>query len=285
MEQISPALHIITTIQDQTDGLLKLKIREFADHAISFGPLGAIEAKVNLYFNRHIDIDLSEQHVLSCNKYGASCLGASSNTPLVFAQDSGIINESCFPYVQDRTDCSNKCSNPSERIRISGFTNLEGYTYEQIKKELIANGPLAANVHNWTGGIGHSMCLIGFGIISSGDTIYSDSQVHIIINPNDNAIGKTYLIFKNSWGPSWGNKGYVKVFEESMERIMVFTIDNPIYSMNYSSGSIPCSDFDSDGFYYWGLGPKPSYCPVCSDQPDGDDSDPCVGPMDENGHI
>jgi uncharacterized protein (TIGR02145 family) len=250
-----------------------------------FGPIGAIEAKVNLYFNQHIDVDLSEQHVLSCNWGGAGCLGSSSNTTLMFAQDSGIINESCFPYIQDRTECSNKCSNPSERIRISDFSNLEGYTYEQIKKELIAKGPLAAGVNNWTGALGHSMCLVGFGIISAGDTVNADSQSPIIVAPDNIVIGKTYLIFKNSWGTYWGNNGYVQVFEESMDRVGLYTIEDPIYSLNYSESSISCNDFDGDGYYYWGLGPKPLHCPACPDQPDGDDSDPCLGPLDENGYI
>jgi len=59
---------------------------------------------------------------------------------------------------------------------------------------------------------------------------------------------------------------------------------NPVASKNYNSSSIRCTDNDGDGYYFWGLVPKPSQCPPCPDQPDGDDSNPSVGLIDEFGN-
>ncbi len=42
-------------------------------------------------------------------------------------------------------------------------------------------------------------------------------------------------------------------------------------------------DADGDGYYWWGLGPKPANCPG-PDQADGDDSDPTKGPLDQYGY-
>ena len=48
-----------------------------------------------------------------------------------------------------------------------------------------------------------------------------------------------------------------------------------------TSYSVACNDKDGDGYYNWGLGAKPSTCPVNSlNDKDSDDSDPCIGPLD-----
>ncbi len=63
-------------------------------------------------------------------------------------------------------------------------------------------------------------------------------------------------------------------------------IDYPIYVSNMGEGDIVCEDKDGDGYYNWGIGPKPASCPSwVPDEEDGDDSDPNYGPMDEYGHL
>lgn len=58
----------------------------------------------------------------------------------------------------------------------------------------------------------------------------------------------------------------------------------PISSIRYSSDDVVIEDADGDGYYFWGLGPKPSNCPSwIPDQPDGDDSNYHYGPMDTYG--
>ena len=60
---------------------------------------------------------------------------------------------------------------------------------------------------------------------------------------------------------------------------------SPITSLNYNSANIICEDKDGDGYYFWGIGPKPANCPACApDEEDGDDSNPNLGPIDEYGN-
>lgn len=64
-----------------------------------------------------------------------------------------------------------------------------------------------------------------------------------------------------------------------------YIINMPISSQIYSTNNIICSDNDHDGYYWWGIGPKSATCLLCStNQEDGDDSNPNLGPMDEYGN-
>jgi hypothetical protein len=102
-------------------------------------------------------------------------------------------------------------------------------------------------------------------------------------------IGLTYWIFKNSYGilqpgqPHWhANNGYVYIFVQSVNQIYAYTTEAPYSTFSYNRN---CTDADNDGYYFWGTGSKPSTCPSCSpNTPDGDDSDPNIGPMDEYGN-
>ncbi len=53
--------------------------------------------------------------------------------------------------------------------------------------------------------------------------------------------------------------------------------------MNRTDADIKCYDKDGDGYYYWGIGPKPAHCPPCPDEKDGDDSNPGLGPLNDDG--
>ena len=65
-----------------------------------------------------------------------------------------------------------------------------------------------------------------------------------------------------------------------------FYLTTPFSSLNYSEEDVVLEDADGDGFYFWGLGPKPSNSPSwIPDQPDGDDSNYQYGPMNTYGHL
>jgi len=63
-----------------------------------------------------------------------------------------------------------------------------------------------------------------------------------------------------------------------------YRFETPVSSLQLSTTDIKCRDEDNDGFYFWGIGSKPGHCPPCPDERDGDDNDPSVGPLNENGY-
>ena len=228
----------------------------------AFAVTGATEVLVNLYYNQHLDINLSEQDVLSCSGAG-SCSGGYSYSSIDYIINTGIVDETCFSYNAQDIQCSEKCSTPNEQVKISSKSYN---STENNKKSAIIKSATAASVPFWS----HAMTLIGYKVLEKGDTIYLNNNgtlFWVVIPENDPLIGQTAWLFKNSWGESFGDEGYVYV----VGRISVYGLYGPVYSMNYFDSDIQCVDSDDDGYYNWGIGPKPSHCPDCPDEPDGDE--------------
>ena len=239
----------------------------------AFSAVGTIEAVTNLYFNQHINYDLSEQQVVSC-AHGVAEPWYLAST-LDYIRDNHVVTEECYPYIAENGDCGNVCANPSDQISFSNYSQLN--TEAELKSNLISKGPLAAKMFDWS----HVLVCVGWGTVKAGDQIefYPDKY----IQSGDPIIGMTYWMLKQSDTKSgWPNHtGYFYMIDMPP---YAYAINTPISSNVYDSSDILCTDNDNDGYYWWGVGPKPSNCTCCSDEADGDDSNPNLGPMDAYGN-
>ncbi len=100
---------------------------------------------------------------------------------------------------------------------------------------------------------------------------------------------------KNSWGANWGDNGYLHYFVHpdhghlspyayitGVEREVRTTANGPLVPYT----QVRCVDEDGDGYYNWGLGPRPANLPAGAYlEPDGDDTDPSVGPLGSTGYM
>ena len=231
------------------------------NHCWAFTPLHATEAIVNLYFNQHLDLDLSEQDVASCSGGNIGCCqGGYIGTALNYIINTGVVDEECFPYSANCESCANKCSNPNEQIKISGRL-YPGYDEEDIKRAIIDYGPITGGISSWW----HFMVMVGFD--------------------KDSDDGETIWIFKNSWGTGWGDNGYGYLKVELNDLYGKYALLTPVTSLE-TPYEIPCYDKDGDGYYNWGISEnKPPSCPGgCPAEKDCDDSNPHLGPFDANGY-
>jgi C1A family cysteine protease len=251
----------------------------------AFAAVGATEAMTNLYFNQQLNLDLSEQDVLSCSGAG-SCSGGYPAYAIDYISSAGIVGEGAFPYAAHDLSCSDKDPNPSEKIKAGGRMNWwTGYpnTEDGLKQMIIERGPLAGTVENWS----HAMTLVGYKVIQEGDYIHYANGQKVYddywrtISAGDPLIGKTVWTFKNSWGSGWGDNGYA-YFEVPLSQLYAYAVKTPITSL-IRSRDVIYEDNDGDGYYWWGLSSKPAECPG-PDQADGDDSDPTKGPLDQYGY-
>lgn len=261
--------------------------QQFANTCWAFSAVAATEAFVNLYYNREINTNLSEG-LVAVSSYMSDCSGGFESMALQFIELEGVVDDSCFKHQLPCTKTpSDTCEYPSERIKIGGRTayQLENISDPEVffKQLVISKGVVCGNVRNWL----HSMALTGFGTIEEGNVYHSDSygmNDSITILPGDSLIARTYWIFKNSWGTDWGDEGYGYVIVNNWDEAYYYSINSPIFSRIFNDSDIVCEDRDGDGYYFWDIGSRPTYCPA-NIMKDGDDSNNSIGQMDEYGNL
>ncbi len=251
------------------------------NHCWVFCPTSVAESSMNLFYNQHIDYDLSEQHLASCSSGNlGECSGGRIAQSVHFLATQGVVNEDCFPYLggdSGSVPCFSGCHNPTERISFNSYSSITNYV-DNIKKAIILHGPICGGVSN----LWHYMSIIGFKTLNEGDVVYNGtSNYHYTIQSNNPYIGQTCWLFKNSFGIEWGEEGCAYVVTDLSNLYGLFSLHTP-ESYIYEDNNILCEDKDGDGYYYWGIGPKPATCPNCPDEPDCDDSDPFKGPYGDD---
>lgn len=232
-----------------------------------FSGIGATEALVNLYFNDHINLDLSEQNIIACARAGVGGLpgftvggyvGGDKST-LAYIARAGVVDESCSPYLGRASYCATTCQNPTDKIQIAGHTRIENDD-EAIKRAILENGPITGGILSWL----HFFVIFGFD--------------------QDPVTGETIWLFKNSWGTGWGNGGYAKVILDINQLYGLYKLETPLTSN--VAYTIDCNDLDNDGYYNWGISKQPpATCPQgIPAEKDCNDADPTLLFMDSDGH-
>ena len=207
-----------------------------------FAAMGALECMVNIQNeNPNVDIDLSEQYVLSClpaaaNYYGEGCLGGNPFNAFYYLKDdgdegnyqNGAITEECFSYFADHNiACEDKCDNWEEHlIPISdcgfswpGFDSLE--VRDIIKSKIFEHGPVAAGIDctndfiNW--GTTHHSSDDYYRYVEQPWNNILNHLIVIVGWKDDSSISNGgYWICKNSWGTDWGYDGFYNAEYGSM---------------------------------------------------------------------
>ena len=262
---------------------------------VAFAGVSCLEALVNLYYNQILDMDLSEWE-LACHggvgignsPYDA---GVSPNTAISYLVNTGIGKE-CYNQFPDSLNVPYSLNNPDTLVSMNGGTLLSNLSDENnIKASLIMKGPLGSGClytaindneyNNVMNNQGHAMAIIAYDYIRGNENdIYSQNFSHI--NNLTNYIGRTYWVFKNSYY----THQYPKIiFNDYSLMAGPFIFETPIrikdkYGNNiFTESDVVCEDRDGDGYYFWGIGQKPSDAPSwIPDEPDCDDSDYGTGP-------
>ncbi len=258
-----------------------------------YGPLAAVEGVANIYFNQHLDFYLSVQNILECRYFNSNpCAGGDPDSTLAELKQNGVVNNT---YYERRNypqyDCMEELDTNDYlyTLKITDFEDPVTYPVlnrvDTLKKTLIEEGPVKVTVSGYSSTQYHVMALVGYGTLAVGDTFFLhdvyDSVQTVVVQEGSPYIGDLYWIYKNSWDINWGANGYSYQLDKHPYPGDPQAIVLPII-VDHVSDSIEklYFDKDNDGYYNWGIGERPSSCP--NTELDSDDSEPRIGPFDEN---
>ena len=167
----------------------------------SFGSVGAIEARLNIKYNKKFD--LSEQQVVSCSQsYGNNgCKGGISYSVYDYILNNNLGYEEDFNYC----GCTEQCKEIPKHVKISNYNSV----YLNMTNA-INNGPIDIAMH-----VVNSFVLYCNGYYhetncESDPNLLNHEMVAVGYGYNK---GKLYYIIRNSWGSDWGMNGYAYVYE------------------------------------------------------------------------
>ena len=178
----------------------------------AFSAVGLTEAQHNIMASDpSLDLDLAEQYLVSTCFTDGDCQGGREHYALQYIRDSGVPDDTCYPYIAQNSLCSARCSDYASRLKYVPNANWTfNYSELDIKTLLSSYGPVtfAIGVNPddagayWDGDI-----LRCTKDIPNGGTFYIDHAV-LAVGYND---AGGYWIVKNSWGTGYKDEGYFKL--------------------------------------------------------------------------
>jgi cathepsin L len=152
---------------------------------------------------------LSPQQIVSCAPNPQHCGGTGgcpgSTQPLGFnyTQTAGITTEANYPYRGVTGTCDTSKIQPVAFN--DGYVELTTNNYTELVTAVATKGPIAISLAAG----GFKFQLYGGGVMSNCNDYVMDHAVQLVGYGTDN--GKDYWLVRNSWGGSWGEKGYVRI--------------------------------------------------------------------------
>ncbi|XP_073002934.1 cysteine protease XCP1-like [Typha latifolia] len=148
---------------------------------------------------------LSEQELIDCDRLNNNgCNGGLMDYAFSFiASSGGLHTEDEYPYLMQESTCEEQRAD-LEVVTINGYEDVPENDEQSLLKAL-AHQPVSVaieasgrNFQFYSGGVFDGPCgsELDHGVAAVG---YGSSK------------GQDFIIVKNSWGPRWGEKGYIRM--------------------------------------------------------------------------
>lgn len=192
--------------RDIPGGLMPIKNQKNCGSCWAFGSTAVMESAILI--KDHVQKNISEQQMLSCNNLGYSCGGGYFDHQL---QMNGVNYTADYPYYAKDAACNQNVAK-HEKIQdwaFVGGTDQKAPTTEQIKQAIYQYGPVAVTVTADNGMQRYS----GWHLFKDS-TSQETNHIVTLVGWNDTDVldGETgYWIMRNSWGAKWGSNGYMAI--------------------------------------------------------------------------
>eukprot|EP00455_Lapot_gusevi_P057307 TRINITY_DN9718_c0_g1_i3.p1 TRINITY_DN9718_c0_g1~~TRINITY_DN9718_c0_g1_i3.p1 ORF type:complete len:323 (+),score=73.39 TRINITY_DN9718_c0_g1_i3:62-970(+) len=179
----------------------------------SIAVASAFADRVAIRTNGTLNFMMSPQFLLDCDEGGMGCHGSSTRNPIdpwQYIEYQGIPSDPCYPYTSGQTGIAGECpATCTDGSAMKLFRGASAYRLnpgvEQIQQDMMTYGPLEMDImlyedfQTYKGGIyqhvtgellgQHAMRCVGWGV---------ENQV-------------PFWKCANSYGPSWGEQGFVRI--------------------------------------------------------------------------
>ena len=172
----------------------------------SFSTTGALEGAY--YIKTGKQVEFSEQELVSCDKVDQGCNGGLMDNAFKWVEDNGgICSEDSYPYDsgqgQSASCHSCKVVNGSKVVSYVDVKNSTSALAEAVSKQPVSIAIEADKL---------SFQFYRSGVYKANCGTNLDHGVLLVGYGTEN--GLDYWLVKNSWGPSWGDEGYIKILKE-----------------------------------------------------------------------
>ncbi|KAJ8941919.1 hypothetical protein NQ318_013252 [Aromia moschata] len=176
----------------------------------AFSTTGNVEGQYAIKHGKLVEF--SEQELVDCDKLDEGCNGGlMDNAYRSIEEIGGLESESDYPY--DARDEKCHFSKAKVQVQIASALNIS-HNETDMAKWLVKNGPISIAInanamqfymggvsHPWKvlcdpNNLDHGVLIVGYGV-----------HTYTLFNKT-----LPYWIVKNSWGSSWGEQGYYRVY-------------------------------------------------------------------------
>lgn len=186
----------------------------------SFSTTGSVEGQH--YRKSKQLVSLSEQNLVDCSwSYGNNgCEGGLMDNAFTYIKDNkGIDTEDCYPYT-GKADKTCHFNVSCIGAVVTGFVDLPSGDELKLMEALATIGPVSVAIDAEDSFIHYQQGLYDEPQCSSTQLNHGVLAVGYGTTPE----GVAYWIVKNSWGESWGEKGYIRMARNKSNQCGIATM-------------------------------------------------------------